>query len=392
MQISKESAVVGIIDSVYYRSCAVGAVIASRLADKKGRKVSIFACLTTTVLGNLFMFTSGLTTSGASAWNGWALARMFTGRVIIGLGDGGIDAVIPVYSSKLASDHARGKALAQEFQMNIFGFCLVYAINLGVTLGLGKDNQWAWRIPIMAMQFFPILLVAFIAQLPETLRCPREREWESQFEELDKAQEEESNKNIHYTDMLLPDRSQFHPTMITIMGQVNQALTRYGAVSVYGPQIFEFLGFRTRKAELLALGNYISYFLLMTLAWLSIDVYGRQIYSSSARAQGSAVSVVIWGLANFAVTLLTPIGFNKLEYWLFFVFAITNCIAGVSTWAYSPESGGRSFEENQEFFASTQEDNTWAVRHVDGGRFKSIPKKLDSEGEDRESAPLLSPR
>lgn len=30
--------------------------------------------------------------------------------------------------------------------------------------------------------------------------------------------------------------------MLTIMGQINQALTGYGAISVYGPQIFEQLG------------------------------------------------------------------------------------------------------------------------------------------------------
>jgi hypothetical protein len=39
--------------------------------------------------------------------------------------------------------------------------------------------------------------------------------------------------------MITPSHDQFHPTIITIMGQVNQALTGYGAVSVYGPQIFE---------------------------------------------------------------------------------------------------------------------------------------------------------
>jgi hypothetical protein len=88
----------------------------------------------------------------------------------------------------------------------------------------------------------------------------------SKFEELDKAQQEESDEKIGYFDMLIPGGRQFHPSMVTIMGQVNQALTGYGAVSVYGPQIFELLGFSVRKAEYLTLGNYIGYFLTMTLA------------------------------------------------------------------------------------------------------------------------------
>jgi hypothetical protein len=57
-----------------------------------------------------------------------------------------------------------------------------------------------------------------------------------------------------------------------------------------------------------------------------------EIYPSTARAQGAAISVVVWGLMNFAVTFLSPILFNNLDYWIFLVFAATNSIAGVWTW------------------------------------------------------------
>lgn len=467
MQIAEESPIVGIIVSVYYLGCTIGAVIASWWADREGRKPSIFACLATTSIGNLLMFIAGFSKNGSSPWSGGAIWCMLAGRIIMGLGVGGIDAVIPVYSSELSEDDARGRALAQEFQMNIFGLLMAFAINMGVTISLGKSNQWAWRIPIVVMQVFPIVLMACIARLPETPRwyisqdreddakkalidIHGEEDGKDKLDELKKATEEESDKTIHYKDMLLPSGSQYHPTMITVMGQVNQALTGYGAVSVYGPQIFELLGFSTTKAEFLTLGNYISYFLLMTIAWLTIDVFGRrklmiwgaiglslsfllltlfgglaqdiagipplaveipgstilylatgtfgigwlstvwliptEIYPSSARAQGSAISVIIWGLANFAVTLLTPIGFNNLKYWLFLVFAITNAFAGWWTWKYTPESGGRSFEENQEFFESAEKEGTWSVRKVDGGKFVGMPKEKDEEGENQ---PLL---
>jgi len=146
MQISKSSPMVGIIVSVYYLSCtmgAIGAIGTSWLADKRGRKPSIFACLATTSLGNLLMFASGLSMKGSSSWNGGVISCMLAGRVVMGLGVGGIDAVIPVYSSELSSDGARGRGLAQEFQMNIFGLLMAFAINLGLTLGLGKESQWA---------------------------------------------------------------------------------------------------------------------------------------------------------------------------------------------------------------------------------------------------------
>ena len=472
MQISEESSIVGIIVSVYYLGCAVGAVLASGLADKKGRRPSIFGCLAMSAFGNVLMFISGLSPKGSSPWGGGSLTLMLIGRIVMGLGVGGVDSVIPVYSSELSNDGARGKALAQEFQMNIFGLVQAYAINLGITIALGKDNQWAWRIPIIVMQIYPILLMSFISQLPETPRWLMgmvrkddakhslesvfdKDEAKSKFEELEKAQDEETDANIAYSDMLLPSGSQFHPTVVTVMGQVNQALTGYGAVSVYGPQIFELLGFAPRKAEYLTLGNYISYLFMMTFAWMYIDELGRrklmiwgaaglaicfgiltifgglamsfpsvpdlaveipgsitlyvataifgigwlatvwliptELYPSSARAQGSAISVIIWGLANFAVTLLTPIGFNNLKYWLFLVFALTNAFAGWWTWTHLPETGGRSFEENQEFFDSAEDDGTWTVRRVDRGKFLQMPghDEVDSSGE---RSPLLRPR
>lgn len=470
MGIAKESPIVGIIVSVYYLGCAVGAAIASWLGDSYGRRPSIFACLATTSVGNILMFISGLTFSGSSSWNGYAIACMLAGRIVMGLGVGGIDSVIPVYSAELSSDGGRGKALAQEFQMNIFGLLMAYGINLGVTLGLGKQNQWAWRTPIIVMQIFPVALMSVITRLPESPRwlLSKDREDDAKtaldrvygkndtskekLSELKEASENESDGEVQYKDMLLPSGSQFHPSMITVMGQVNQALTGYGAVSVYGPQIFQLLGTDTTTAEFLTLGNYITYFLLMTIAWLTIDVLGRrklmvwgaiglaisftlltvfgglsqevssipslavlipgstilyiatgifgigwlatvwliptEIYPSSARAKGSAISVIIWGLANFTITLLTPIGFNNLKYWLFLVFAVTNTFAGWSTWRFTPESGGRSFEENQEFFESAKDEGTWAVRKVEEGKFAGMPKEKGGNEDDEETSLL----
>ena len=113
-----------------------------------------------------------------------------------------------------------------------------------------------------------------------------------------------------------------------------------------------------------------------------------EIFPTTARAQGTAVSVVVWGLANFAVTLLTPILFNNLNYWLFLVFGFTNMFAGVWTYFYQPESGGRSFEENQVFFEEAKKAGTWRVGAVKDGEFKKMPYG-NSDGEDSENTPLL---
>ena len=260
---------------------------------------------------------------------------------------------------------------------------------------------------------------------------------------------------VSYTDMLFrPSHPQFHPTVVTVMGQVNQALTGYGAISVYGPQILELLGFSVMSAEIITQANYLSYLALMTFAWLLIDAVGRrnlmlvcsagmvgcfflmticaglsensyslnipndavaipgtvllfiatgnfgigwlspvwliptEIYPTTARAQAAAISVIIWGLANFAVTLLTPILFNTLSYWIFAVFTITNAFAGWWTNRFLLESGGRSFEENQRFFEEAKKAETWDVRYVKDGEWLTMPKKA-LETEDGETEPLL---
>ena len=467
MGIAEESPLVGIIVSIYYLGCAVGAIFHSWLADKAGRKPSIFSSLALSSLGNLLMFIAGL------GYTKGALAVMFVGRIIMGLGVGGVDAVVTVYSSEMSSEDGRGVAMAKEFQANIFGLNMAFAINLGVTQALGKRNQWAWRIPIIAMQVYPVLLLSLIYRLPESPRwCifhsrqdqAKESlkdmfgadQADSKLEELEKAHEEESSHSIGYADMLWPGSQQWHQTSITIMGQVNQALTGYGAISVYGPQIFELLGLGVTVSEYLTQANYVSYFILMTFAWLLIDRVGRrvlmvggafaiaasfalltifgglaqneshlhipikpisitgtvvlflatgafgigwltqpwliptEIYPSTSRAQGSAISVITWGLANFVVTLLTPILFNNLSYWLFLVFFATNFFAAWWTYAFSPESGGRTFEDNQQFFEKAKEQGTWNVLKVDEGRFKNFPSKGKSKGqEDGEREPLL---
>lgn len=464
MGIGIDSPLVGVIVSVYYLGCAAGAVFFSWLSDKLGRKSGIFFCLATASLGNVIMFIAGL------GYTRGAFIVMVLGRVTMGLGVGGIDAVIPVYSSELADDEARGKALAQEFQMNIFGLNMAYAINLIVTVKLGKLNQWAWRIPIMAMQIYPVLLLTVVGTLPESPRwlmaqgkqekankasmiiADDEDEGTKKFDELLKSHEEASDKPVRYIDMITPGHAQFHPTIITIMVQINQALTGYGVVSVYGSQIFELLGFSVGPAEYLTQANFISYFLLVTFAWLLIDAVGRrrlmlsgsailticftlltlfaglasnasnlgipvlapaipgiitlfiatgafgigwlatvwliptEIYPTTARARASAISVIIWGLSNFAITLSTPLMFNHLGYWIFLVFAGTNLAAGAWTWVFLPESGNRSFEENVGFFEDAKAAGTWRVRKVEGGRYLKLPY---GGLEDAERTPLL---
>lgn len=124
-----------------------------------------------------------------------------------------------------------------------------------------------------------------------------EKEGQKKCEGILEAANKERQENVSYKNMLTPGHAQFHPTVITVMDQINQALTGYGgtysvsshyttlrgcpltqetAVSVYGPQIFALLGYGVIKSEIQTQANLASYFLLMTFAWLLIDAVGRR--------------------------------------------------------------------------------------------------------------------
>jgi MFS family permease len=130
------------------------------------------------------------------------------------------------------------------------------------------------------------------------------------------------------------------------------------------------------------------------VGWLAtVWLIPTEIFPTTARAQGTAISVIVWGFANFAITFLTPVMFNNLSYFIFLVFAATNAFAGLWTYLYLPETGGRSFDDNQQFFKEAGEDKTWRVSKVAKGEWTKMlyldPDSNDDRLIDAERVPLL---
>jgi hypothetical protein len=75
------------------------------------------------------------------------------------------------------------------------------------------------------------------------------------------------------------------------------------------------------------------------------------------------------------------------------VFAGTNAFAGLWTYLYLPETGGRSFDDNQQFFKEASEDKTWRVSKVAKGEWTKMlytdPDSNEGRLIDAERVPLL---
>lgn len=61
-------------------------------------------------------------------------------------------------------------------------------------------------------------------------RLEGKEDGEEKFEEFVEAAKKEQEETVTYWDMITPGHKQFHPTVVTVMGQVNQALTGYGGM------------------------------------------------------------------------------------------------------------------------------------------------------------------
>ncbi|KAF5988389.1 putative sugar transporter [Fusarium bulbicola] len=93
--------------------------------------------------------------------------RMIVGRIVAGLGNGMNTSTIPVWHSELMKARNRGKGLAIELAINIFGVMLSYWVDYGMSY-VSSDAQF--RFPLAFQIFFAILTFIGITLLPESPR------------------------------------------------------------------------------------------------------------------------------------------------------------------------------------------------------------------------------
>lgn len=157
----------GNIVSSLQAGCFLGAAMGLFLPDKIGRKPAIL------IAGFIFLVGSVIQTICrlGSQSTGAALAQLYAGRVIGGIGVGLSSAVVPSYIAECTPRAIRGRVTGMYQLLNVSGVAISFWVNYGLSVS-GRDPLDAaiWRIPF-ALQCLPgvMLMITMIWQ-PESPR------------------------------------------------------------------------------------------------------------------------------------------------------------------------------------------------------------------------------
>ncbi|KAK0199772.1 general substrate transporter [Desarmillaria ectypa] len=294
--------------SVLQAGAFFGALGSVPISPKLGRRYTLL------MYSLFFCIGAILTTVAESPSNG--LALIYAGRVISGVGIGGISAVAPAYVSECSPKEVRGRITGMFQIMVATGVMLSYFINYGIGIHISSGTN-VWRIPF-GVQLVPAGIMTF--GLLTIKESPR---WLASVNRKDDAL-----KNLAYLRRLPPTSDQVLHEMAEIEAVVEEErLAREGllwkeaffgkgnfirfviafvifllqqwsgqnSVNYYAPQIFASIGYTGTKNSLLASGIYGVVKLVSTslFVFFGVEWLGRKLsLTISAFGMGTLFYIV----------------------------------------------------------------------------------------------------
>ncbi|MGH8288235.1 MAG: sugar porter family MFS transporter [Steroidobacteraceae bacterium] len=130
----------GLITATLLLGAALGSLFVGRLADRTGRRRTMWLLAGTFVVGAL---------ACAAAPDRMALAGF---RFLLGLAVGGASVVVPTYLAELAPAQIRGRLVTQNELMIVSGQLLAFAVNAVIAQVWGESHAiWRWMLGVAAV-------------------------------------------------------------------------------------------------------------------------------------------------------------------------------------------------------------------------------------------------
>ncbi|OAL53129.1 general substrate transporter [Pyrenochaeta sp. DS3sAY3a] len=146
----------GTIVALYNIGCLAGCIFAAIFGNKLGRKNTI-------LLGSIIMVIGGVIQTAT-----YGAIQLIIGRLISGLGNGMNTSTIPVFVSECSPAKHRGRAVAVQLSIVIFGTVVAYWLDYGTIKNL--TGEVVWRFPIAFQNVFALFTILTLPFLPETPR------------------------------------------------------------------------------------------------------------------------------------------------------------------------------------------------------------------------------
>ncbi|MBS2536983.1 sugar porter family MFS transporter [Catenulispora sp. NF23] len=280
----------------------VGALLAGRLCNRIGRRLTIMAAAVVVIIGTIACVTVG----------GWQV--MMLTRGVIGIGIGLSSATVPTYLAELAPARVRG-ALGSLNQLFIVTGILIAFL---VDYALSSHNNWKGMF--LGALIPAVILIVGLLVLPETPRwlLSQGRDAEARAvlaATLPAASEAELDAEVQdIRDIIRRDtegrdrwRDLWQPwvrpmVLVAMVLAIGQQFSGVNAINAYFPTMLKSLGFATRTALLSAVLLGVVKFLFTVWELFMVDRWGRRPLLMT----GAAVMTVALFFAGLVIKEVNP--------------------------------------------------------------------------------------
>lgn len=261
----------GLIVAIFNIGCAFGGLTLGRTGDLYGRKKGLVIVVSVYVVGIIIQIAS------VDKWY-----QYFIGRIISGLGVGGIAVLSPTLISETAPKHLRGTCVSFYQLMITLGIFLGYCTNYGTK---NYSNSVQWRVPLGLCFAWALFMIGGMSMVPESPRFL-----------VEKGRLEEARRSIAISNKLSMDDPGVTFELDTISAGVEAE--RLAGSASWGelfsnkgkilPRVI--MGVMIQSLQQLTGNNYFFY-------------YGTTIFKAVGLEDSFQTSIVL-GIVNFASTFV----------------------------------------------------------------------------------------
>ncbi|SCW01230.1 LAFE_0D07976g1_1 [Lachancea fermentati] len=272
----------GLIVAIFNIGCAIGGVFLTKVGEVYGRKIGLTTVVVIYVIGIIIQIAS---------INKWY--QYFIGRIISGLGVGGITVLSPMLISETAPKHLRGTLVSCYQLMVTFGIFLGYCTNYGTKT---YTNSVQWRVPLglcFAWAIFMIIGMTFVPESPRFLvEVGRVEEARRSLAIVNKADLEDAVVTLEletiiasveaekmageakWSELFSGKAKMFRRTFTGIMIMSLQQLTGDNYFFYYGTTVFKSVGLSDSFQTAIVIG--IVNFASTSFSLYTVDKFGRR--------------------------------------------------------------------------------------------------------------------